>query len=508
MILLKQILKILAFELVLIENVQAQTINQKLNLFFTQLVNNQKFSGNVLVAQQGKIVYEKSVGYANFSAKTPNTKGIYFPIASISKTLTATGILQLMEQGKVKITDPVGKYLPNFPYPQITIRHLLSHSSGLPPYNAYFNPIKVKDPNKIFTNADFLPAMVAGRNPLIYQPGEKGNYDNVNYIVLALLIERLSGMSYADYIQRKILEPAGMKHTKFLLLSQQFNTDTLPHFAYPHQYLHSYDENPTRSNTIPYVQSYWKTFALSGFGDYISTIYDLLQYDKALYSNRLLKQETLRQAFEPVTLTTGKPHPELFGLGWEMEKDTSLGKTIYHSGAATGLSCVMIRNITKHQTVILFDNTHFNAHATGTNVLKILNGQRVEPPKNSIAHVYGLTLLKKGAIAAKTELNELRKDTLNYYLDEEEINQLGYDFLGTSNPYHLPESHKYVEALETLKLNTQLFPSSWNAYDSYGEALLAAGKKEEAAVMYEKSIQLNPNNKGGMKALEEIRKRG
>ncbi|ADB36892.1 serine hydrolase domain-containing protein [Spirosoma linguale] len=392
----------------------AQTPGQKLDRFVAKLIQNQKFSGTILVAEQGKTVYQKSAGYADFSTKVPNTQDIAFPIASLSKTLTAISILQLMEQGKVNIDTPVSNYLPSFPYAQITVRHLLSHTSGLPPYNAYFNPIRAKDSSKIFTNIDFLPAVVSGKNPLIYSPGEKGNYDNVNYIVLALLIERLSGLSYAEYIQRYLLEPAGMKHTWFMPLAQQFNTDTLAHFAYPHLYLRVYDDRPTRSNTVPYIRNYWKTFALTGFGDYISTVEDILLYDKALYENRLLKAETLREAFRPVLLTNGKPHPDLFGLGWEVEADTSLGQVVYHSGAAISLSCVMIRNLIRHQTVILFDNTHFNAHEVGTKLLKILNGQPVALPKKSLAHLYGLTLLKQGEIRARNEMNRLKKDTRTY----------------------------------------------------------------------------------------------
>ncbi|MBO9611417.1 MAG: serine hydrolase [Dyadobacter sp.] len=502
----KKTVHAILFQLLLTVNVKAQDINRKLDLYFTRLASNQKFSGNILVADKGKVVYEKSFGHADFSTHTPNTKRISFPIASISKTFTATGILQLAEQGKLKVNDPVKKYLSDFPYPQITIQHLLSHCSGMPPYNAYLNPVKVKEPDKIFTNMDVLPAMAASNTPLIYEPGERGNYDNVNYVMLALLIEHLSGMTYADYIQRKVLDPAGMKHTLFLPLSQQFNTDTLRHFSFPHLYLHLYDQAPVKCNAIPYVQSYWRTFSLWGFGDYVSTVGDLLQYDEALYSDRLLRRETLHQAFEPVTLTNGKLHPDLFGLGWEIEKDTVLGKTVYHSGAAVGLSCVIMRNITRHQTVVVFDNTHTNAHAIGTKVLGILNGQPVESPKISIARVYGQALSKRGIDAAKAVFEKLRKDTLNYYLDEKELNQLGYDFLGKDNPYHLPESHRFQEALETFKLNAELFPSSWNVYDSLGEALLTVGRTEEAATMYQKSLKLNPNNESGIKALEAIEK--
>jgi CubicO group peptidase (beta-lactamase class C family) len=490
--------------LLLTINVQAQEV-KRLDAFFKRLEKTRQFSGNVLVAKDGKIVYRGSFGYADYKERLPNQPTTAFPIASMSKTLTATAILQLAEQGKLAVTDPVSRYLTGFPYPEVTIRHLLSHTSGLPPYNTFFKPILAKDPGKVFTNADFLPAAMANKPAVIYAPGSSGNYDNVNYLVLALIIEKVSGEVYSSYIQEHILKPAGMTHTRFMALSDQFNSDTLRNYAFPHIYASQSDEFPIRANTVPYIREYWGRYAVTGFGDYISTVDDLLLYDQAFYDGRLLKAQTLKKIFEPVRLNDGKLHPQLFGLGWEIEADSSQGKSVYHSGSATGLSSVIIRNIDRHQTVILFDNAHYNAHETGDQAMKLLNGQPVPLPKYSIARLYAISLKKHGAEKAKSLLQKLKRDTVNYLLSEEEMNQLGYDFLGTDNPYHLPERHLYPEALTTLKLNTELFPSSWNAFDSYGEVLLKAGQRDKAAAMYERSLQLNPKNEGGKKALETIR---
>lgn len=477
---------------------------QKLAAFFKRLEKTRQFSGNVLVAENGKVIFRGSFGYADFKNRLPNQVSTSFPIASISKTLTATAILQLAEQGKLTINDPVSRHLAGFPYPDVTIRQLLSHSSGLPPYNAFFKPALESNPNRIFTNTDFLPAAIEVKPALMYEPGSSGNYDNVNYLILSLIIEKISGQSYPAYMQEHILNPAGMIHTRFMPLSDQYNTDTLHQYAFPHMFRGLFDESAIQSNTIPYIRDYWRTFAVTGFGDYISTIDDLLRYDQALYDNRLLKAQTLQQSFEPVRLNNGQLHPQLFGLGWEVEADSSRGKAVYHSGAATGLSAVLIRNVDKHQTVILFDNCHYNAHETGDLVMKLLNGEPVARPKYSIARSYGIALEKKGPAAARQLLQKLMKDTANYQLSEDEMNQLGYDFIGIQNVYRLPERQLYPQALETFKLNTELFPSSWNVYDSYGEALLKAGQPDKAAAMYERSIQLNPDNEGGKKALKSI----
>jgi CubicO group peptidase (beta-lactamase class C family) len=492
------------FSIFIAQSVFGQSKQKTIDDYFLALVKNQQFSGNVLVIEENKIVYEKSFGYADYTTKTPNTPNISFPIASISKLLTATAILQLIEKGLLKITDPVIQYLPDFPYPEITLRHLLSHTSGLPPYNAYFDQYKREDPSKVFTNKDFIPGIVANKQPLIYQPGEKGNYDNINFIVLALIVEKLTGIPYKAYIEKNILQRAGMNETSFFPLPEQFNRAQIKNYAFPHVYLHLYDAKPVKSNSIPYVRAYWHSYGFNGFGDYTSTMRDLWKFDNALYSNQLLKQQTLEEAFVPVKLNSGENNADEFGLGWEIEKDTSLGKLVYHSGAAMGLSSNILRNITKHQTVILFDNTHFNAHDNASKVMMLLNGKKVDTPKKSIAKVYGNILLSKGAIAAKESLETLKRDTVNYYLSEDEMNSLGYDFMGNNNPYHLPERHLNRQAVETLKTNVDLFPGSWNAYDSYAEALLAAGQKAEAIKMYQESVKLNPANENGKKILEKL----
>lgn len=485
-------------------SVSAQSKRQAIDQYFKALVKNQQFSGSVLVVEDNKIVYENTFGYADMLKRTPLTKNISFPVASISKLFTATAILQLKEKGLLRVSDPVVMHLSGFPYTGITIRHLLSHTSGLPPYNAFFDKFRKEQPGKTFTNSDFMAGVLSNKQTLIYQPGEKGNYDNINYLVLALIIEKVSGETYENYISKHILRPAGMNATSYFPLTGQFNQAEIKNYAYPHVFLRLYDTVPVRSNTIPYVREYWHSYGFNGFADYVSTISDLWKFDKAIRSNKLLKQETLDEAYMPVALNNGNSNPELFGLGWEVEQDSSSGKMVYHSGAAMGLSSNLLRNLKKNQTVIIFDNMHFNAHENAGNIMRLLNGRKVDMPRRSIAKVYGSVLLSKGAVAAREVLENLRKDSVNYYLSEDEMNSLGYDFIGNANPYHLPEKHFIREAVETMKTMVALFPNSWNAYDSYAEALLADGQKQEAIKMYQQSLQLNPDNGNAKKVLEKL----
>ena len=486
----------------------AQSKHQLITQYFRALTAAGQFNGAVLVAEKGKIIYENSFGYTDFSTKQPITFSTRFPLASISKTLVATAIMQLAQQGKLSVNDPVTKYLPSFPYPDIHISHLLSHTSGLPAYNAYFNGLRKKDTAAVFTNADFLPVVSEKKIPLVYNPGDNSNYDNVNYIVLALLVEKITGTSHTGYIQKNILKPAGITALQPVSMKKQLTQKISDNYAYPYLQPQLYSDSLIKAANVPFIVSYWSAFDFSGFGQYIGTVFDLYKYAKAYSANKLLSAATQQQMFQPVRLNNGQPSRSYFGLGWQLATDSSYGKVVFHNGNATGHSCILLRNITKDQVIILFDNIHNNnSQQTAFQLLDIINGKKIKQPRASIANIYGKMLVKDGAAKAKATLLKLKKDTARYYLSEDEINLLGYDLLGgpnKPNPYQFPDNPKPAEALEAFKLNVELFPNSWNVYDSYGEALLATGSKKEAIEMYKRSVELNPESKGGKEILEKL----
>jgi CubicO group peptidase (beta-lactamase class C family) len=485
-------------------NVSAQKRLKNFDEFFSALARNQDFNGNVLIAEKGRIIYERSFGYADFSAKRLNTKATLFPIASISKTITATAILQQIEKGKLSLNDPAAKYLPDFPYPEITIRHLLSHTSGIAPYNAFFDSVKAENPLKVFTNEDFISGLNANKKPLIYKPGESWNYDNTNFIVLALILEKVSGESYPVYVEKHILQPAKMNQTRFFPYVFDSSKNKIKNLVIPHWYAQIYADEPVRADTMEYVSNYWKTYQFNGFGDYISTTHDLLKYDQALYDGTLLGQKLLQEAFNPVKLNNGKNNSGNYGLGWTIDAKFSSEKRVFHTGGAIGLNCILYRNITKHQTVIAFDIAHSSAFYIAENALKILDGQTVLLPKKKLARVYGKLLVTKGKTIAAEELEKLSKDSANYELDKEDLIRLGYEILGDVNPFHLPFKPRYDEALEVFRQCIKLFPDYWNSYDSYGDALARTGNKKLAVKMYQKSLELKPDSESGKKALQKL----
>jgi len=500
------ILKILFTVIFCISNLYGQTVSEKLDNYFTTTPN--PINGNVLVAENGKAIYKKSFGYANFKNKIPNSETSRFNIASISKTFNAVAILQLKEKGKLNIDDPVKKYLPEFRYADITIRHLLSHTSGLPDNNLY-DDLYEKEPLRIVTNKDILPQLNQWKEPLAFKPGEKWGYSNTNYNVLALVVEKVSGQTFQDYLQENIFSKAKMSDTYLLGEFPQRRKDA--NRVLNHRLIRSYAENPIdieNKNFEVFNAITYRLSGLKGQGNIVSTANDLLKYDQSLYSGVLLKQATLDEAFTPTKLNNGELAETFmnlgknyYGLGWFIFDDVSKGKIVWHTGGIPGSLSIFLRNIQTHQTVILLDNAFSNGvYKNGVNAMHILNNTTpLLVAKRSIVREYARLLVTKGVDSAFCKLKELQADTTNYFLDEDEMNQLGYDLFDDASIVGHQE-----KALEVLKLNTMLFPESFNPYDSYGEFLAKVGKKNEAIFMYKKSLELKPDSESGKKALEKL----
>lgn len=473
----------------------SQTVPEQLEALFTS--PQYPVNGSVLVAEHGKVIYKKSFGFADAKNKLMNREESRFQLASITKIFTSTAILQLRDKGKLNLDDPLNRYFPEFPYPDISIRHLLSHTSGLPDFQI-FEELVEKSPSKTFTNADIVPALKAWKTPLASKPGDSWGYSNPGYCLLALLIEQVSGLKFEDYVRQQIFVPTGMANS-------YFETDKLPapdlNKAKEQSYRLLFD------NELQAVEmAKWRGF--TGNGGIISTAGDLLRFDQALYSGRLLKPSTLDDAFSPVRLNNGKSAKTTtldasYGLGWFIFEDQPTGKIVWHGGGRPGVVTVFLRNVTKKQTVAVLDNSYnLETYRIGVNAINILNGKPVANRKKSLVRKYALSLIESGPDTAFCKLVELRSDVSRYFLDEDEMNELALQLLyaGTST------NHNEL-ALEVAKLNIAFFPDSFNVYDSYGEILARIGRKDLAISMYRKSVVLNPKNEGGKRALVELLKK-
>lgn len=343
----------------ILKTIHASTKAKQLDSLFKRKANTGRFNGAVLIAQEGQIIYEFASGYSNIKTKDSLTKKSVFQLASTSKTLTAAAILLLKDQGKLKLTDTLQKYFPSFPYPNITIQNLLSHRSGLGNY-LYFGEPYCDDNycyNGKILNNNTLLGMMMNEKPTRYSPpNKKFQYCNTNYALLASIIEKVSSTSYSDFMQKNIFTPLGMKST-WVRTPTNYHTNI---------------KTATVGHT-PFFKVEENEYADAVVGDkgIYSTVEDLFLWDQALYSNKLLKQQTIAEAF------TGYSHEHRgkrnYGYGWRLLDNGNNDKIVYHNGWWHGYNSLFFRRPSDRTTIIILSNKDNRSIYQIQDIVAILN---------------------------------------------------------------------------------------------------------------------------------------
>jgi CubicO group peptidase (beta-lactamase class C family) len=484
-------LKLTSFILISTSNVNAQQTAARLDSLFQTQYRHQQLNGSVLVAREGQVIYRQAFGFRDLKNHQVNSTGTLFNLASISKTFTSTAILQLVDAGKLKLDDAFAKYFNDFPYRTITIRQLLSHTSGLPDKQDLFTDSLIKqEPDKVWQNSDIIPAL-QHYGKLALQPGEKWSYSNINYNLLALLIEKLSGETYTHYLQKHIFGPAGITGAYGQTsITTKPNDSSATNYAFPAPY--ASDLVPVKD--LPGNKKWVYTLnGLVGQGGITLVAADLLRFDQALYNGKLVKARTLRIAFSPAQLNnnnyadaSSSAGAAWYGLGWFIMKDTTAGKVVFHTGKVPGELNIFLRNLDRKETVIVLDNAESEGiYTTGGNAMKIMDGQAQRIRKLSAAIYYSKALFKDGPDAATAKLNQFRADTAAFELDPGEMDFMGHAFF---------DRGEKDKAIEVFKVNVLLYPAIWQVYNSYGAALIGIGNKTTARLIYEQALKLNPKD--------------
>jgi len=295
-----------------------------------------RFNGSVLVAKNGQIVYEEYRGFVDPRTKkdsiTPSTP---FHLASVSKTFTGMATLKLWEEGKLNIDDPVSKYLPGFPLEAVTVRMLLDHRSGIPKYDHYMGEMGW-DKHKMVTNQDVLDFLIANYKRIPIAGANRGfSYSNTNFALLALIIEKVSGMPYPAYLKKTFFDPLGMKDSYVFTLAD--SAKYMPSFYYS-----------GREYAFEFLD------AVYGDKNVYSTVRDLLKWDQALRNESLFKKGTLEAAYSGYSFE--KPGTHNYGLGWRMYLLNNGKKLIYHNGWWHGNRTSFYRMTDEDATIIALCN--------------------------------------------------------------------------------------------------------------------------------------------------------
>lgn len=305
-------------------------------------------NGTVLYAEQGRVVYENAFGYRKLTGRHRDSLRVddAFQLSSDSKMFTAEAVMLLYAQGKLDYDDDVRKYIPELPYEGITIRHLLNHRSGLPRYDAMADEFW-PDRTKPFSNEEMIK-MLAERKPERYAaPDVTFFYNNINYALLASVVERASGQHFEDFMHDNIFEPLGMDHSYIFSMRD----DTV---------VSLYADTPVQGHTMyrrgPEVMQNDYLNGVMGDKIMFSTVDDIHKFLDALDRNLLLPDSIQSEAFEPGS--EAWKHDENYGFGWRMSRNHP--NAVYHFGWWKGYRSVIIRDVALNRQLIILTNTTQN----------------------------------------------------------------------------------------------------------------------------------------------------
>ena len=306
--------------------------------FFEETLLRSRFNGAILVARNGKIIFEHYQGLQNVLSGEPIDSSTAFHLASVSKTFTAMAILKLWENAALLLDDPVAKYLEGFPFPLITVRNLLSHRSGLPNYVHFVEKLGW-DTHRFVTNADILQLLIDHPDKL--KPGRANayfDYCNTNYALLAMIVEKVSQLGFSEYLNTVFFKPLGMNNS--FVYAVEMAENVLPSYKFNN-----------RKEPMMFLD------AVYGDKNIYSTPRDMMKWDLALSNGQLFSEKTLEEAFRGYSYE--KRGTRNYGLGWRLVEMPTGKKIIYHNGWWHGNNTVFSR-LPDDSTAIIVLGNKFN----------------------------------------------------------------------------------------------------------------------------------------------------
>lgn len=307
-------------------------IGKDIEKYMTSAIDHDYFSGSILIAKNGKTIYSNAYEMADREHQVPNKLNTVFLIASITKQFTSMAIMQLVEQGKLNVKDPICKYLTNCPpdWEVITIHNLLTQTSGIMNFSRLADWDE-KHSMQPYTEEELINLVID--IPLQFKPGEEFKYSNTNYSLLGLIIEKGSGTPYFDFLDKNIFNPLGMKNTGSINPTQIIPNRASGYYTKLNTFVNAPYENLENGSATGGLQS---------------TLVDLLLWDQALYTTKLVSKKSLDEIFTPFM--------ENYGYGWRIFEFEGIN-AIGHAGSLNGFSSYLLRLQDEKITVIVLSNS-------------------------------------------------------------------------------------------------------------------------------------------------------
>lgn len=292
-----------------------QYINEnksKIDLFYKKYWDRNDVSGGLLVAKNGQVIFERYSGYSNFESKKEIDQNTPIHLASVSKRITAAAVMVLVNAGKLELDQKVNTILKSFPYPEITVRTLLNHRSGLTNYAYFFDDRKIWDHSKQVSNQDILDVFVKHNASLDFKTDKHFAYCNTNYAMLALIIEKVTGLNYREAMKKIIFEPLAMQHTFVIDYGKDYKNES-----------QSYKGN-YRKHELNHLETVY------GDKNIYSTPRDLLKFHQAVVSEDYLTPKLIKEVFKGYSYE--RKGTRNYGLGIRMMEWNDGKQLFYHNG--------------------------------------------------------------------------------------------------------------------------------------------------------------------------------
>ena len=441
------------------------------------------FMGTVLVELNGEKVISSGYGYSDLNKKIKNNPNTLFDIGSITKQFTAAAILKLEMQGKLTTSDKISIYYKSVPKDkvEITIHDLLRHQSGLPSNVG-------GDYDKI-TESAFIDSVL---NALLkFEPGKSFSYSNIGYSLLAIIIEKVSGLSYEQYLYANLWKPAGMEFTGYT--RPKFNPNTIATGYYKDDKVWGRPTEKEWDINAPY----WH---LKGNGGILSTTEELYKWSLALLTNTILSNAAKEKYYHPQLRVNENNNP-YYAYGWDVMKTKRNTILVQHNGSNGIFYADFKRFIDEGITIIMLSNkSHPNFNDASMVISNLIFDSLYKPiipiadnPANRKFTEEVMRITIEEGLESGIRIIEKQRNRVD--LLEVMVNSKGYELMN---------EQKLIQAIDIFKLNVYAYPASFNAYDSLGEAYLETGNKELAIENYKKSLLLNPDNLNAVEVLKEI----
>jgi CubicO group peptidase (beta-lactamase class C family) len=455
----------------------AQKTSKQINDFLETYHQYGKLNGAVLVADNKEILFKKGFGMADFDWQQPNTPQTRFRIASISKQFTALMILQLVEEGKLKLEDKISTFIAEYPKDKaekITIHHLLSHTSGIvhyfPDFYQKFSKTQYtpEELMRLFWNID-----------LLFEPSTNYRYSSFGYVVLGVILEKVTGKNYETNLQERICKPLKMQNTG---IDNDLNIISQKAKGY------------LASGNLVNCE-YRNMSTVFATGQIYSTVEDLHLWHKALNTNQLLSEKYRNLLFTP--------NQNNYGYGWlmtsqELSKDKKVNTT-WHTGGFNGFNAIILREENGYFVTILANAEPTEVENIAKGILQIVHKVPFELPKKSIAQTLAKTIENQGIEVGLTQYKQLQSTSPN-----------DYDFaegalIGLSEYFGMLKKTDIV--LRLLEFNAEIYPNSSWTYSNLGSVYAQLGNEQKAVEYYEKTLALFPHDSVAKTYLENVKKK-